>query len=106
MTRFPLKSSTMLFRQFSAGLGVISLAGCASSSTIRPAVEIRTVERVVEVQLPCSATVPARPAPLAKPLPTDAIALSALLGAKLLEYSGPGGFADRALASLSICTKP
>jgi hypothetical protein len=106
MTRFPQGSSTTYFRQFSAGLGVILLAGCASSSTTPPAVEIPTVEVVKEVQRPCPVTKPDRPAPLARPLPTDPVQLAALLTLKLLEYAAPGGYADRADAAIATCTAP
>lgn len=80
------------------------LAACGANPNARPAVEIRTVERVVEVAKPCPVTKPDRPAKLSRPLPSDSVALAALLGAKLLEYDGPGGFADRALAALNTCT--
>jgi len=106
MARFPLESNRVCFPQISAAFGLILLAGCSSTNRTPPAVEIRTVEKVVEVQRPCAVTVPARPAKLARPLPTDTTALSALLAAKLLEYSGAGGYADRAEAALAICIKP
>lgn len=105
MTRFPLTMNSPLLWRFSAAFGVISLAGCAGSNSPPPAVQIKTVERVVEVAKPCPAKKPDRPAKLVRPLPTDAVALAAVLGAKVLEYDGDGGFADRALAALDICTK-
>lgn len=106
MGRFPLTLNSTRFRQFSAGFGVILLAGCASTNSPPPAVEIRTVTKTVEVSKPCPVTKPARPAPLARPLPTDAIALAAMLGSKLLEWSGSGGYGDRADAAIDTCTKP
>jgi len=84
---------------------LVLLSGCATDSAPPPAVEVHTVTRTVEVQRPCQATIPQRPAPLAK-LPTDGVALAAELALKLAEYSGPGGFADRAMAALKTCTKP
>lgn len=80
------------------------LAACGADTGARPAVQIKTVERVVEVAKPCPVRTPTRPAKLDRPLPADSVALAALLGAKLLEYDGPGGFADRALAALNTCT--
>jgi len=84
----------------------MALAACAHGDPLPPAVDVRTVDRVVEVQRPCAVTAPKRPAPLAKPLPTDGIALAADLGLKLGEYSGPGAWADRMEAALRNCTKP
>lgn len=75
------------------------LYGC---STPEPGVEVRTVTKIVEVQRPCPGVAPDRPAPLG-PLPTDAVKLAAVLGAKLAEYSGSGGFADRAEAIMRRC---
>lgn len=80
------------------------LSACAGT-TPPPAVEIRTVTRTVEVAKPCPVTKPIRPAPLAKPLPTDGVALAALLGLKLGEWSAPGGYGDRAEAALDTCLK-
>jgi hypothetical protein len=91
--------------RLAVSLATILLSGCGSQLP-PPAVEIRTVTKTVEVQRPCPVTRPARPAPLARPLPTDAVALAALLGSKLLEYSGAGGFADRADAAIRQCTTP
>ncbi len=82
------------------------LSGCATDSAPPPAVEVHEVTRTVEVQRPCQVTIPQRPAPIAKPMPTDGVALAAELALKLAEYSGPGGFADRATAALKTCTKP
>lgn len=82
------------------------LSACATDSGPPPAVQIRTVERVVEVQRPCPVKVPVRPGPLAKPLPTDAIALAAVLALKLNEYIGPGKWADGVESALDKCTKP
>jgi hypothetical protein len=84
----------------------LSLAGCGAGVVPPPAVEIRTVTKTVEVQKPCPVTVPVRPAPLAKPLPTDLGKLVAVLGAKLVEYAGSGAYADRADAALRKCTTP
>lgn len=80
------------------------LTGCGTGAP-PPAVEVRTQTVIKEVQRPCAATIPNRPTPLAKPLPTDAVRLAALLGAKLVQWSGPGGYGDRADAALRECTK-
>lgn len=77
----------------------LSLYGC---STSEPGIEIRTVEKLIEVPRPCPGPRPDRPAPLG-PLPTDAIKLAAMLGAKLSEYAGGGGYADRADAIFERC---
>lgn len=74
---------------------------CACS---QPAVRVRTVEVVKEVQRPCAVTKPVRPAPIG-PLPADAVQLAAVLGAKLIEFAGPGGYAERAERALTICTE-
>lgn len=83
----------------------LAITGCGAVQT-RPAVEIRTVEVVKETQRPCPVSIPPRPTPLARPLPSDSVALAALLGAKLVEIMGPGGTIDRYEAALRICTKP
>lgn len=103
MDRFPRSRFARRFWQISAAFGVISLAGCASGITPPPAIEIRTVTKTVEVQKPCPVTIPQRPAKLATPLPNDAVRLAALLGAKLVEWAGPGGYGDRADAALRKC---
>ena len=71
-----------------------------------PGIEVRTVVVVKEVQRPCPVTKPERPAPLAQPLPGDAVQLAALLGAKLAEWAGPGGYGERADAAIERCTTP
>jgi len=84
---------------------VLLLTGCGAGTTPPPAVEVRTQTVVKEVSKPCPVTVPERPAPLTRPLPTDAVRLAALLGAKLVEWSGHGGYGERADAALRQCTK-
>lgn len=108
MYRFPLPLSTTRFRQFSGGFGLIPLAfvTACSAQDAHPAVEVRTVTVTREIQRPCAVAIPKRPAPLAKPYPSDAVALSAVLARKLLEWSGPGAFGDRAVDALGVCTKP
>jgi hypothetical protein len=59
-----------------------------------------------EVPRPCPVTAPTRPAALARPLPTDPGALVSLLAGKLKEWSGEGGYAERAEAAIQICTRP
>lgn len=85
---------------------LITLAGCTKPDVPPPAVRVVTVERVVEVQKPCAVTIPVRPAPLAKPLPVDAVSLAAVLALKLGEWSAPGAYGDRADAALKRCAKP
>lgn len=75
---------------------------CASDNT-RPAVEVRIVEKLVEVQKPCPVQKPDRPAPLARPLPGDSTQLAALLALKLADWAGPGGYGDRAEMALNRC---
>lgn len=82
----------------------IALSGCAGNPP--PAVEVRTVTRTVETMRPCAVTPPVRPAKLARPLPSDPVALAAAVTLKLMEYDSPGGFADKALAAIGQCTKP
>lgn len=77
------------------------LAGCAQGPG---AVEVRTVEVIKEVMVPCPAVAPARPAKLG-PLPADAAGALLVVSAKLLEYAGAGGYADRAEDALSTCSK-
>jgi len=65
---------------------------------------IQTVDR--PVPLPCPVKKPVRPAKLDKPLPTDLRALVKVLEAKLLEYAGPGKYADQANDDLETCIHP
>lgn len=78
---------------------------CGTGVTPPPAVEVRTVVKTVEIAKPCPVSKPARPARLAKPLPTDAIKLAATLGAALAQYTAPGAWADRMEAALNTCLK-
>ena len=91
-------------------LPLFALAGCGEHPggipAPPPAVEVRTVEVVKEVQRPCPVEVPQRPAKLPGTLPEDAVALAALLGRKLDEYAGPGKYADKADSALRKCTQP
>jgi len=75
------------------------IAACSHSE---PGVRIETVEVIKEVQKPCPGPRPERPAPLKNP-PSDAVALAATLAAKLAEYAGQGGYADRAESIFDIC---
>lgn len=77
------------------------IAACATPGPV--GVRVETVERVVETQRPCPGEKPARPAPLDRPLPTDAVALAALLAAKLAEWSAPGMYGDQADAIMTRC---
>ena len=80
---------------------VFFLTACAT--TPEPGIEVRVVERVVEVQKPCPGEKPERPAPLERPLPTTFEQLAAVLAAKLAEYAAPGMFADQADAIMVRC---
>lgn len=82
--------------------GGLLVTGC--STTGNP-VRTEIVERVVEVQKPCAVEKPARPAPVG-PLPTALEAVAAILGAKLKEYTAPGGYADKAEAAIDECITP
>lgn len=84
-------------------LPCLALSACCAKPT-PPAVEIRTVTKTVEIQRPCAVTVPKRPAPLGS-LPTDLAKLAATLGAKLSEWSGPGGYGDQADRAIRTCTE-
>lgn len=84
-----------LFLAFSA----LFLYGCSHD---QKGIEVRTVEVPVIEQRPCPGEIPKRPDPLG-PLPTDAVKLAATLAAKLVEYSGAGGYADRADAWMQRC---
>lgn len=94
------------FRQLRA-IPVISAAllliSCATAAP--PGIRAETVEVVREVQRPCPVTKPVRPKPIGA-LPTDLQALAAVLGGKLLEWAGPGGYGDRAEAAIDTCTRP
>ena len=78
----------------------LCLTACAHD---QQGVEVRTVTVEKPVMQPCPATPPVRPAPLAKPLPTDLSALVATLAAKLGEYTLPGKYADQADAYVREC---
>lgn len=81
-------------------VAAFALTACAHD---QPGVQVKTVEVVKEVQRPCPGTKPERPAPLARPLPTDLAQLAALLGAKLAEYAAPGKYADQADTLIDRC---
>lgn len=81
---------------------MLLLSGCATTSP--QAVEIRTVEVIKEVQVPCPATAPARPDTInPNALPPNAVDSVRLLFARLLEWQGSGGYADKAEAAIEIC---
>lgn len=82
-------------------VAALALAGCATTG--QPT-RVETVEVIKEVQVPCPAQRPARPAPLG-PLPADLETLAALLAAKVKEYAGPGAYADQADAIMARCTQ-
>lgn len=78
---------------------MVSLAACSHT---QPGIEIREVEVVREVQKPCPATVPKRPAPLG-PLADSAEGALAQVLAKLVEYGGAGQYADQAELYFKTC---
>ena len=89
------------------------LAGCAGR-TPEPEIvleqpeiiEAPVAEQSVEVRQvprPCAARQPKRPDPLPSQLPSHPVALAALLGAKLAEYSAPGKYADQAEVYFKAC---
>lgn len=83
---------------------LVSLAGCGEKpESAGTKVVFQRVE--VPVQRPCPVTKPARPAPLARPLPTDPARLVDMLVAKLQEWAGAGGYGERADAAITTCTK-
>jgi len=88
-----------LSRIMVAGVALSTLAACHHT---QPGVEIRTVEKIVEVQRPCPATAPERPAPLGE-LPEHAQQALAQALAALAAYSAPGMYADQAEAWFSAC---
>lgn len=93
-----------LFRAAPLLLGLL-LASCNDHpQSVGERVVYQTVDR--EVPRPCPVTKPVRPAPLARPLPTDPGALVSLLAAKLKEWAGAGGYGERAEAAITTCTKP
>lgn len=80
-------------------LAILALTACA---TDQPGIEVRTVEKVVEVQKPCPGKVPVRPAPLGE-LPATLPAALATTLAKLAEWSAPGKYGDQAEAYFKTC---
>lgn len=76
-----------------------AVLGCTKAER---GIQTEIVRVPVEVQKPCPGEIPTRPDALG-PLPTDAVELAARLAAKLVEYSGPGGYADRADAWMQRC---
>ncbi len=84
---------------------LLVLAGCSKTPPVVPATQVQVVRETIEVQRPCRVTPPPRPAPLARPLPSDAERLAALLAAKLKEYADPDRYADRLEAALRKCTE-
>ena len=84
---------------------LLCAATLTACSTPTAGIEIRTVEVVKEVQRPCAAVAPARPAAVGS-LPAQAGDAVLVLAAKLLEWAGEGGYADRAEAAIGECTRP
>lgn len=78
---------------------LLLLAGCAHTPG---GVEVKTIEVVKEVMVPCPAQAPARPTPLGA-LPDLAEDALRIVSAKLLEYAGKGGYADKAEDAIKLC---
>lgn len=105
MLRLPLFSAALCLPLLTAcsttkgGEEVETVAPSEEEAEAEPEIvtEVRTVER------PCRAAVPKRPDPLPDTLPSHPVALAALLGAKLAEYSAPGKYADQADAYFKAC---
>jgi hypothetical protein len=83
-----------------ASLALAILTACQST---QPGVEVRVVEVIREVPMPCAGEVPERPLPFVKPTGEGLEALAAALAAKLGEFSLPGRYADRAEAYFAAC---
>lgn len=107
MSRFAFASVTGHFPRFPVAFAVIPFAlvtACSHPDCPPPGVRVEYQDRVVETQRECQVKKPARPKPIAT-LPTDAVALAAVLGAKLAEYSAPGKYADKMESALDSCTQ-
>lgn len=80
------------------------LTGCAGR--VQNGIEVRTVEVIKEVQVPCPVALPPRPKTiLPSEIPEQAQDASKALFASLLQWQGPGKYADKAEAALRICTE-
>lgn len=81
----------------------VALAGCGSK-TLEPAIEIKTVEVIKEIQRPCGVAKPTRPVELKRvdvlSIATDAVRQ---IYARLQEWQGHGGYGDQASDALDIC---
>ena len=80
------------------------LSNC--TTTGEPGIKVEYREVLKEVPRPCPVLKPTRPAPLARPLPTDPARIVDLLVAKLTEWAGAGGYGERADAAIDTCTAP
>lgn len=90
----------MAFHYTQAAIVVLALSACAKPTP--PATQIKIQRETVEVMKLCPETLPKRPAAIGA-LPGDLQKLAALLGAKMMEYAGPGGYADRVEAAHEAC---
>ncbi len=84
-------------------IAVLALSACAKPTP--PATQIKIQRETVEVMRICPETFPKRPGAIGA-LPSDLQKLAAVLGAKLMEYAGPGGYADRVEAAHGACSAP
>lgn len=80
-------------------VAVTLLLALGACQTTQPRVIIKEVAR------PCPVTIPERPKPLDRPLPTDAVSLAARLAERLSEWAGPGGYGERADSALKTCVE-
>jgi hypothetical protein len=87
---------------------LLSLAACAGNGDHVADPGERVVYQTVykAVREPCPVKEPPRPAKLVRPLPVDPASLATLLIAKLLEWDGPGKYADQVHDGFAICTRP
>lgn len=93
------------YMRFSTIASLSLLSACAATPKPCPPAlpKIETIEVVRTVAKPCAVTKPAIPAPLARPLPVGSDALIAVLVEKLAQWSGEGGYGERASAAIDEC---
>lgn len=90
----------MAFRYTQTAIVLAALTACSNPTP--PATQIKIQRETVEVMRACPETLPKRPAAIGA-LPGDLQKLAAVLGAKLMEWSGPGGYGERVEAAHGAC---
>ena len=80
----------------------LALALTACSQPTPPATQIKIQRETVEVVRVCPDALPRRPSAIGA-LPSDLQKLAATLGARLMEWAGPGGYGDRIEAAHGAC---